>query len=63
MGIRELCGEVRGKDCIQIGDIVKVLYGTHECIGRLNKASKKEIEGGRKKIDIRDLIKIETHTP
>jgi len=60
MGMKEICGEVPGKDCIQVGDVVKVLYGTHECIGRLNRASRYSIEVGRKIIDVRDIIKIET---
>ena len=62
MGIKELCGEVSEKDCIQIGDVVKVTHISGcEHTGRLNKASKEEIEVGMSTIKVEEIIKIETH--
>jgi hypothetical protein len=64
MGIRELCGEVSGKDCIQIGDVVKVTHlSGRKHTGRLNKVSEEELKVGMSTIRIEEIIKIETLKP
>ena len=54
-----LLGEIKGKDIIDIGDVVNVeLTNGGECGGRLNKASKKEITVGTTKIKVEEIVKI-----
>ena len=63
MGIKELCGEISGRNCIQIGDVVKVTHiSRREHTGRLNKASQEEIKVGMSTIKIEEIIKMEKYT-
>ena len=60
MGIRELLGEVGGKDIIDLGDIVTVKFGKNdEIYGRLNATSKKEIKVGMIRIKIENITDIQ----
>lgn len=59
MNIRQLCGEINGKDLINIGDVVKVTYGPKcKISGRLNDASMKEIKVGLVRINVEIITKI-----
>lgn len=60
MNIKQLLGEVNGKDIIDIGDIVNVttLKG-REVYGRLNASDGKEIKVGMIRIKVDNIINIE----
>lgn len=59
MGVREMIGEVLGKEIIEIGNIVIVHYGRgKEAFGRLNEVSKNHIKVGNKIIKVENVIKI-----
>ena len=58
MGIKELLGEVDGKDLIDIGDVVRVTLSSGIAEGRLNEASKKRIKVGCLIINVEDIVNI-----
>ena len=60
VNIKELLGEVNGKDIIDIGDMINVttLEG-REVYGRLNASDKKGIKVGMIRIKIDNIINIE----
>ena len=59
MDIRLLCGEIKGEDIIDIGEIVEVTnyYGA-KITGRLNMATKEDISVRDSIIKIKDIVKI-----
>ena len=59
MNFKQLCGEVDGKDLINIGGIITVttLEG-REVYGRLNAANKKEIKVGPIRIKVKNVISV-----
>ncbi len=60
MNIRQLTGEINGKDIINIGDLVKVTHiSGREHTGRLNSATKEEIRVGMSTIKVEEIIKME----
>ena len=64
MGIRELLGEIPGRECISIGDVVKVKHiSGREHTGRLNSASEEEIKVGMSTIKVEEIIKMDSYTP
>jgi len=60
MNIKQLSGEIDGKDIMDIGDVITVttLEG-REVYGRLNATTKKEIKVGPIRIKVENVIGVE----
>ena len=59
MNIKQLSGEIDGKDIINVGDVITVttLEG-REVYGRLGAATEKEIKVGPIRIKVENVIKV-----